>query len=123
MESIGRTLWVIAEGFIPADDDAKDRRFISHEIACILNPNKETASIEITIYFADKDPVGPYSITLPRERSMHLRFNDLEDTAAILRDTDFSSIIRSSVPVVVQHTRLDSRISELALQSTVAFAP
>jgi len=123
MESIGKTLWVIAEGFIPADDETKDRKFISHETACILNPNKEEARIEITIYFTDRDPVGPYQVTLAGERSTHLRFNDLDDPAAIPRDTDFSSILRSSVPVVVQHTRLDSRRPDLALLSTLAFAP
>ena len=36
-------------------------------------------------------------------------------------NTDFSSVIVSSVPVVVQHTRLDSRQAELALLSTMAF--
>ena len=36
--------------------------------------------------------------------------------------TDFSSIIESDVPIVVQHTRLDSRQAELALVSTIAFA-
>jgi hypothetical protein len=123
MDAIGKKVWVIAEGFIPADDETKDPRFISHETACILNPNKEDAEIEITIYYTDKDPVGPYKITLSGERSTHLRFNDLKEPAEIPRDTDFSSIIRSSVPVVVQHTRLDSRRPDIALLSTMAFAP
>jgi hypothetical protein len=37
-------------------------------------------------------------------------------------NTDFSSTIVSDVPIVVQHTRLDSRQEALALLSTVAFA-
>jgi hypothetical protein len=36
-------------------------------------------------------------------------------------ETDFSSIIESNIPIVVQHTRLDSRQSALALLSTIAF--
>lgn len=35
--------------------------------------------------------------------------------------TDFASVIRSDVPIVVQHTRLDSRQAENALLSTVAY--
>ena len=35
--------------------------------------------------------------------------------------TDFSSIITSTMPVVVQHTRLDTRQPALALMSTMAF--
>jgi hypothetical protein len=37
------------------------------------------------------------------------------------RDTDYSSVIKSSIPIVVQHTRLDSRQASLALLSTMAF--
>jgi hypothetical protein len=36
-------------------------------------------------------------------------------------DTDYASVIESDQPIVVQHTRLDSRQAELALLSTVAF--
>lgn len=35
--------------------------------------------------------------------------------------TDYASVIQSDVPIVVQHTRLDSRQSENALLSTIAF--
>jgi hypothetical protein len=37
-------------------------------------------------------------------------------------DTDFASVIESDVPIVVQHTRLDSRQAENALLSTIAFS-
>ena len=42
------------------------------------------------------------------------------ETARLL-NTDFASVIRSDVPIVVQHTRLDSRQAENALLSTVAY--
>ena len=35
--------------------------------------------------------------------------------------TDFASIIESDLPVVVQHTRLDSRTPAHALMTTIAF--
>ena len=37
------------------------------------------------------------------------------------RDTDYASVLSSDVPVVVQHTRLDSRQAENALLSTMAY--
>jgi hypothetical protein len=40
----------------------------------------------------------------------------------IPRGTDYSSVITSDVPIVVQHTRLDSRQSENALLTTIAYA-
>jgi hypothetical protein len=35
--------------------------------------------------------------------------------------TDYASVIRSDVPIVVQHTRLDSRQAELAIMTTMAW--
>lgn len=93
---------------------------LSHETACILNAGDETAHIEITLYFADRDPVGPYRVEVPARRTCHLRFNDLKDPP-VPRDTDYASVIRASVPIVVQHTRLDSRQAALALVSTIAY--
>ena len=78
--------------------------------------------MRITLFFSDRDPVGPYRVTVAPRRTLHLRFNDLSDPAPVPRDTDYSSIFESDVPIVVQHTRLDSRKQALALLSTIAFA-
>lgn len=121
---IGRRRWVIAEGYIPSDpsaDHQSDRRFVSHETACILNAGLRDANIAITIYFTDREPIGPYRVLVGARRTLHLRFNDLTDPEHIPRETDYSSVIESDVPIVVQHTRLDSRRGELALLSTVAY--
>lgn len=122
MQPIGKTRWAIAEGYIPAQSVSNDRALVSHETACILNANDRDAQVMITIYFADREPVGPYRVTVPARRTLHLRFNDLRDPAPIPLDTDYASVFESDVPIVVQHTRLDSRRAEIALLSTVAFA-
>lgn len=120
--TLGRHRWIIAEGYIPPEGPHDgDRRFVSHETACILNTGDVAAQVRITLYFADREPVGPYRIEVAPRRTLHLRFNDLHDPEPVPRDTDYSSVIESSVPVVVQHTRLDSRLAELALLSTVAY--
>ncbi len=95
---------------------------LSHETACLLNANDAEAQVEITIFYADRDPVGPYRITVPPRRTKHVRFNDLTDPEPIPKATDYASTIVSDVPIVVQHTRLDSRQSENALITTIAFA-
>ncbi len=119
---IGRKCWAIAEGYIPAESTGKGREFISHETMCILNPADRTAHIKVTIFYADRPPVGPYRFDVPAERTRHVRFNDLSDPEPIPKATDFSSVIESDVDVVVQHTRLDSRQAENALMTTIAFA-
>ncbi|HSG40248.1 MAG TPA: sensory rhodopsin transducer, partial [Thermoanaerobaculia bacterium] len=73
-------------------------------------------------FFTDREPAGPYKVPVPARRTRHVRFNDLTDPEPIPKDTDFASVIESDVPIVVQHTRLDSRQAENALLSTIAYA-
>lgn len=119
---IGRKTWAIAEGWIPAWSHGPEPQMLSHETACILNTNEVEAHVEITIYFADREPVGPYRLTVPPRRTLHQRFNDLRDPEPVPHATNYASTITSDVPIVVQHTRLDSRQAENALLSTIAFA-
>jgi len=122
MEPIGRRRWAIAEGYIPSGSSFSDRALMSHETACILNAADRDAHIAITIFFADREPIGPYRVTVGARRTLHLRFNDLRDPRPIPFDTDYASVFESDVPIVVQHTRLDSRRAEVSLLSTIAFA-
>jgi hypothetical protein len=93
----------------------------SHETACFLNTSDQDAEVDITVYFEDREPAGPYRITVPARRTVHLWMNELKDPEPLPRDTDYASVIRSNVPIVVQHSRLDSRQAENALLSTIAF--
>jgi hypothetical protein len=119
--SVGVKEWVIAEGYIPPESHGPEPEMLSHETVCLLNAGDRDANVEITIYYSDREPVGPYKLTVPARRTRHVRFNNLRDPEPIPRGTDFSSVIRSDVPVVAQHTRLDSRQAENALLSTVAY--
>lgn len=119
---IGHKRWAIAEGYIPSWSNGPEPEFLSHETACILNASDEEAHVEITAYFADREPVGPYRLTVPARRTVHQRFNELEDPEPIPRGLTYASVIASDVPIVVQHTRLDSRQAENALLSTIAYA-
>ena len=118
---MGRTRWVIAEGYIPPYGHGDGPEFESHETACMLNAGEGDAHVRITIYYADRDPTGPYQLTVPARRTLHLRFNSLKDPEPIPRGKDYASVIESDLPIVVQHTRLDSRQAETALMSTMAF--
>ncbi|MGQ0561116.1 MAG: sensory rhodopsin transducer [Gemmatimonadota bacterium] len=120
--NIGRRTWAIAEGYIPAGSHGPEPQMLSHETVCLLNASDREALVEIRIFYSDREPVGPYRLNVPARRTRHVRFNDLTDPEPIPLDTDFASVITASVPIVVQHTRLDSRQAENALLSTIAFA-
>jgi hypothetical protein len=119
---IGRLRWAIAEGYIPVWSHGPQPEMSSHETACILNTGDQEAHIKITIFFSDREPAGPYLVNVPARRTRHLRFNDLADPEPIPRGVDYASLIESDVPIVVQHTRLDSRQEANALLSTIAYS-
>ena len=121
MRAMGRRRWAIAEGYIPEWSQGPAPQLESHETACILNTSDEDAEVSITVFFADREPVGPYRLTVERRRTRHLRFNELREPEPIPRGVDYASVIESSVPIVVQHTRLDSRQDANALITTIAY--
>jgi hypothetical protein len=95
--TIGRKHWAIARGWISP---------IGDETVSFLNVSVEEAHVEITVYYSDRDPVGPYRVTVPARRTKHVNFNYLTDREPIPRATDYASTIESDVPIVVQHSRL-----------------
>jgi len=119
---IGRKRWAIAEGYIPGWSHGPEPEMTSHEAVCILNAGDQDAHVEITTYFEDHEPVGPYRVTVPARRTRHVRLNDLVDPEPIPKGIPYASLVQADVPIVVQHTRLDSRQADNALLTTIAFA-
>jgi hypothetical protein len=120
--AVGRQRWAIADGYIPAWSEGPAPEMTSHEALCFLNATGRDAHVTITIFRADRDPMGPYRLTVPARRTLHLRTNELSDPEPIPRGTDYAGLIESDVPIVVQHTRLDSRQADNALLSTIAYS-
>lgn len=122
MDALGRTRWVIPEGYIPpASMVNANRALLSHEAACLINTGDEDAHVQLTLFFTDREPIGPYKVTLGARRTLHVRFNELSDPEPVPLGKDYASVLESDVPIVVQYTRLDSRAAEIALLSTMAW--
>jgi hypothetical protein len=117
---VGRTRWAIGDGYIPARSQGPEPEMTSHDTACLLNVLDLPAHVTMTVYFADREPAGPYRVEVPARRTLHVRFNDLTDPEPIPVGTDFAVLIEADFPIVVQHTRLDSRQAANALFSTLA---
>jgi hypothetical protein len=120
-ESVGASTWVIADGYIPPTSTGPEPEMTSHDSACILNAGDEDATIELTFFFATREPVGPYVLVAPARRALHRRFNDLAGPEPIPIGVDYCVLLHSNHPVVVQHTRLDSRQAANALMTTIAY--
>lgn len=118
---IGKRIWAIPEGYIPGQSTGPAPEMTSHEACCILNAAEKDAHIAITIFFEDREPIGPFAFTIGGRRTRHLNFNNFDEPAPLPRDTPYASVIESDTPIVVQHTRLDSRQAANALLSTIAY--
>jgi hypothetical protein len=119
---LGHKRWAIGEGYIPETSHGPEPEMTSHDSICMLNASDEEAQVQIWIFYTDREPVGPYEVSIEARRTKHIRFNNLTDPEPIPHGTDYASLIESNVPIVVQHTRLDSRQAANALMSTIAFA-
>jgi hypothetical protein len=120
MLAIGARRWVIADGYIPEWSQGPAPEFTSHEAACILNAGGSVANVRLTVFFEKRDPVE-YTLSVDARRTLHQRLGDLRDPQPIPAGLGYSYVVEADVPVVVQHTRLDSRQSANGLISTIAY--
>jgi hypothetical protein len=90
--NLGRKHWVTQGRMSPLRDDT----------AFLLNTSPQDAHVEVIVYYSDRDPVGPYHLTVPARRMKPLRFSKLTDPEPIPHATDYASSVVSDVPIVVQ---------------------
>ena len=121
MEAIGRTTWVIPGGRIPLQTTGPEPESTSRDELSLLNTGDAEARIELKIYYADREPIGPYRLVVAARRVRCVRFNDLIDPEALPLGVDYAAVIASDVPIVVQFTRVDSSQTALALLGVMAY--
>lgn len=115
----GHLQWYIPDGYIPPKSSGE---LASHESICVLNCYAEEARLEITIYFEDREPLEEIAYTVPGRRTKHIRTSRLEKNGEkIPVDVPYAIEISSSLPIIVQYSRLDTTQSELALMSSIAY--
>ncbi|MFW5760493.1 MAG: sensory rhodopsin transducer [Cyclobacteriaceae bacterium] len=88
----------------------------------LLEAKMKNGQIKIYIYFSDKEPVGPYQVSVADRKTLHLRFKQLDDPKPIPKGTGFGVTFISTVPVVVAHIRFDSWQAENGLMTYYGFS-
>ncbi|MDO5670223.1 MAG: sensory rhodopsin transducer [Corynebacterium sp.] len=112
---MGRTQWAFAAGHMPDGSTGREPEFTSRDELCLLNTSTQEACAEVTVFHADKDPVGPYRIEVAAQRVRHIRINDLVDPEAIPLGEPYGLSVTSDVPLVIQMRHLDTRQAELGV--------
>jgi hypothetical protein len=118
---IGANVWLIPDGYLPPIGDPN---LPSHEATCILNVNKKPARVRFTFYFEDREPVESKEITVLPQRTWHVRLDMAEEILGVKLEVGvpFSIKVESDTKIIVQHSRLDTRQSNLAYMSSMAWA-
>ncbi len=115
--SEGARVWLIPDGFIPEKSSGEQE---SHEAICVLNTSAEHARLSISFYFEDRDPVKDVVVSVPPERTRHIR-TDKMDGVEIPRGVPYAIRVESSVPVTVQCSRMDTTQAALSLMTAMAY--
>jgi hypothetical protein len=119
-DASGRHRWYVPDAFLPADSS---HGVESHESACLLNAGGRDAVVRLTFFFEDREPLGPVEVALDARRTRHVRLTDPEVLSGVElpRGVPFAYAVESDVPIVVQHSRLDTSAGAYTLATTVAY--
>lgn len=122
MRVIGAKVWAIPGGHMPLRSSGEEPRDTSCDELCVLNTGHADANLQLTIYYEDHEPVGPYPLKVAAQRVRHVRFNDLIDPQALPLDIAYAALVVADHPVVVQFTRRDTSQAAIAIATAIAFA-
>jgi len=76
----------------------------------LLNTSDQDAHVRFTFYFEDREPVGPVDVVLGARRTRHVRLDHPNEIGGVElpRGVPYAYSVESDVPIVLQHSRLDT---------------
>lgn len=116
----GKTSWLIPDGFM---SDTERGGFVSHEAVCVLNLSGESATVKLTVFFEDCEPLRGFTAICEHERTNHIRLDKIKNSEGISipKNKPYAVLVESDKPVVVQASRLDVSQPEYSLMTTIAY--
>jgi hypothetical protein len=124
----GRRVWIVPDAYLPPlspEDEVKKaggQGYWSHESLCIVNTGPKPARVSLNFYFEDRPAVKSVRVTVGAERTWHIRFDkpELLGGFRVPAGVPYALRVESDVPVVVQHSRLDTTQMNCAFLSVMA---
>ncbi len=119
MAGEGARVWIIPDAYLPRGGEGIE----SHEAICVLNSGERDAHLRVTAYFADRGPAESAPVLVPAGRDLHLRLDRPEEIGGlrIPQETPYGLRVQSDEPIIVQHSRMDTRLGGMALFTTLGF--
>jgi hypothetical protein len=120
-EVVGRRRWAITEGYLAAPGDDPEHLGSLHETLFLLNAGELPVTVDLSLYFSDREPLGPYRFAVAGQRTRLISLQEL-DGPEIPRGREFVSLIESDRPIVVLATRRRAPHPDDAPLSKIAFS-
>lgn len=118
---LGKKEWYIPDGFM---NPTACGDFESHEAICVLNMGAEDAHLDIAIYFEDRGPMEGFTAVCPAKRTNHVRLDKITSVSGekVPHGVPYAIYVKSDLPVVVQHSRMDVSQPAMTLMTTIAYS-
>jgi len=115
----GKKVWIFPDAELPP---VGENEIPGHESIIITNTGKEDAHIQITLFYADKEPIKDICVTVGAERVRCLRTNEEKDFGKYTANFEeqYAIMLESDVPVVAQYGRAEPRT--VAFYTTAGYA-
>lgn len=113
-----RRRWYVPDAFIPTASTGSE---ISHESICVLNDTGADAQLQITVYFADREPKRSEPIAVPADRDLHLRTSRPDQVGGLVLEpgVPYGLVIESDADLQLQYSRLDTTQAAYTLMTMV----
>ena len=115
----GSRTWFFPDGELPPPGAGELQ---GHESLIILNPNPDPATVTLTLYWTDRDPVS-FTVAVGGERVRCLRTNEPADMGGLELplEVQYAIGLVSDVGIIAQYGRLDVRQANMAFYSATGY--
>ena len=120
-QSVGKKVWIIPDCELPQPGEGVAK---GHESVIIVNDNDVDITVDVTLYFTDKDCYNDIKWTVGAKKVRCFRMNNLTDMCGfeVPFETQYAMKLVSTGNIVVQYGRLDNTQSNLAFYTTLGYA-
>lgn len=118
---LGKKVWLIPDCELPQPGDGVAK---GHESVIVVNDSDQDATIQVTLFFTDKEPYEDIVWTVGAKRVRCFRMNRTADMSGfeVPFETQYAMKLESDRNVVVQYGRLDNTQANLAFYTTLGYA-
>ena len=118
----GKKNWFFPDAELPPK--GTNAELPGHESIIIFNPNGKDATVNITLYWTDKEPTEPLTVKVDAKRVKCVRCMAPDGILGfpVEEGVQYALAVQSNVPVIAQYGRLDMRTGNMAFYTTPGYS-